>query len=551
VHGQPGGSQGALSAIPRAQLQEVVLCSLVATVASCLVVLVVPSGGDLAAHLYRTSLVREGVYVWDNLWFAGQYPLSSYSLLYYPLAAILGNAALGVAGVVLAAAIFASVAQREWRAFGRWPARAFAVLLAGQAFTAAYPYDLGLAMLLATLWALQRGHVAPAAVCTVLTLGISPLAFLFLALTLFALFLRGRRLNRRLVLLAAAAALAAGVQLALLVVLPTSGLYYPYGTWRLLAGLAVAGPGIALALRGRAGWTLASVFCVWAAASIAFALVPSPVGHNLARASVFAFPLVLVAAALAGFRPRWLAASALAAALASNVLPYTVMISDRSAGSQAAFWRPVLAFLQTHETHAFRVEVVPTAAHWEAYYLPRADLALARGWYRQLDIADNHALYAPKLTAALYRGWLRQRGVRYVVLPHLPLEAIDAQREADLLTSGSSGLREAWATREATIYALPDPTPILTGPGSARITTLTSSRIDGRLTRAGSYLLRVHYSAYLSVSRGSLCLTATRSGMTRLVALRPGPFAIQAIESPTGVLATLLDNDSPTCPGVP
>ena len=105
--------------------------------------LAVPRGGDLAAHLYRTGLVREGVLVWDNLWFAGRYPLSSYSLLYYLLAAVVGNAALGVGGVVVAAAIFASVAQREWKAVGRWPARAFAVLLTGQAFTAAYPYDMG------------------------------------------------------------------------------------------------------------------------------------------------------------------------------------------------------------------------------------------------------------------------------------------------------------------------------------------------------------------------------------------------------------------------
>jgi hypothetical protein len=33
---------------------------------------VVPQGGDLAAHLYRTLLVRHTIFVWDNLWFAGQ-----------------------------------------------------------------------------------------------------------------------------------------------------------------------------------------------------------------------------------------------------------------------------------------------------------------------------------------------------------------------------------------------------------------------------------------------------------------------------------------------
>jgi hypothetical protein len=546
-----GGRAIALRVAGRAQLREVLVCGALAAAASCLVVLVVPRGGDLAAHLYRTALVREGVFVWDNLWFAGQYPLSDYSLLYYPLAALVGNAALGIAGVVLSATVFASIAEREWRSPGRWPARAFAVLLAGQAFTAAYPYDLGLALLLATLWALQRGRVRLAACATILTLGFSPLAFLFLTLVFVALFLRRRRVDRRLLVLVAAVALAAGLQFALLVLLPAPGLVYPYGTWRLLAGLVVAGLGFALALRGPGGRTLASVFCVWAAASVAFDLVPSPVGHNLARASVFAFPLILVAAARAEFRPRWLSTAALAAALASNVLPYAVMISGRSSGAQASFWRPIVTFLQSHESHAFRAEVVATAGHWEAYYLPRAGVALARGWYRQLDIADNHALYAPTLTPGSYRAWLRQRAVRYVVLPRLPLEAIDAQREALLLQSGHSGLRIVWTDRRSTIYALPNPTPILTGPGEGRVTRLTSSSIDGRLTRPGSYLLRVHYSRYWSIDRGALCLYPSRSGMTRLIAYRSGAFVIRAIETPVGVLTALLDGDSNRCPAAP
>jgi hypothetical protein len=430
---------------PERQAREVVACGLVAAVAASIAVLVLPRGGDLAAHLYRTGLVRHGILVWDNLWFAGQYPLASYSLLYYPLAAAVGNAVLGIAGAVFAAAIFASVATREWRSAGRWPARAFAVLLSGQAFTAAYPYDLGLATLLATLWALQRGRGRLAALCTLLTLGFSPLAFLFLALALVALFLHRRRVNRTVIAVGAATLFAGGVQLAFLTELPSPGLVYPYGVWRLLAGLAVAALGVALSLRARGGSALASLFGVWAAASVVVYLVPSPIGHNLVRASVFVFPLMLVTAALAEFRPRWLAIGAAAAALAANVLPYAPMIADRasSAGSQLSFWRPVLAFLDRHRTDAgFRVEVVPTANHWEAYYLPTAGFALARGWYRQLDIADNPTLYAPRLTAPLYRAWLRSHAVRYVVLTDLPPEAIDAPREARLLRSASPRPRQ-------------------------------------------------------------------------------------------------------------
>ena len=43
-----------------------------------------PDGGDVPAHLYRTLLVHQNVYLWDNLWFAGQYPLVSACLPLLP-----------------------------------------------------------------------------------------------------------------------------------------------------------------------------------------------------------------------------------------------------------------------------------------------------------------------------------------------------------------------------------------------------------------------------------------------------------------------------------
>ena len=71
-------------------------------------------------------------------------------------------------------------------------------------------------------------------------------------------------------------------------------------------------------------------------------------------------------------------------ALVATVGPYVSMIPVRSADSlaHASFWRPMLGFLSAHPAPGFRVEVVPTSNHWEAYFVPRAGLALARGWYR-------------------------------------------------------------------------------------------------------------------------------------------------------------------------
>jgi hypothetical protein len=207
----------------------------------------------------------------------------------------------------------------------------------------------------------------------------------------------------------------------------------------------------------------------------------------------------------------------------------------------------VTALLKAQRGPVFRVEVVPTANHWEAYYLPRAGIALARGWYRQLDIADDAALYAAHLSSDSYRQWLRQHAVRFVVLPHVALEAIDAQREANLLKSGTSGLRIVDRSRHDTIYELPRPTPLLSGPAHAEVTVLQSSRIEGYLDRPGTYFLRVRYSPYWSVTRGSLCVTQGPSAMTRVRAGRRGPFTIQADETPASLIATLVDRDRRGC----
>jgi hypothetical protein len=225
------------------------------------------------------------------------------------------------------------------------------------------------------------------------------------------------------------------------------------------------------------------------------------------------------------------------------------MIPVRTVGSvaHASFWRPMLAFLSARRTPGYRLEVVPTSNHWEAYYLPRAGYALARGWYRQLDIADNPVLYRSQLTPAAYRTWLRHEGVRYVLLPRGSLEAIDAQREARLLRSGRSGLREVWRGPDGSIYALAHPDPILTGPGRATITTFTSSTIAGHASKAGVYLLRVHYTPFWRPEPRSLCIARGAGKMTRLVIAHSGRFELRALENPIALLGALLDSDPGRC----
>src|ERR671914_120112 len=483
--------------------REALLAGALACMGAALLVALAPPTGDAPAHLYRTLLVEQGVLVWDNLWYGGHYPLASYSLLYYLPAALVGNLPLVFAAVVLSATLFASLVEREWGAAGIWPARAFGVLAAGPIFVGTYSYALGLAAGLGALWALQRGRRWLAAGAAALTLGFSPLGFVFLCLVLLALLLVRRGARHTLAFGAAIAAIAA-VQLAALVFFPSSG-PYPFRALELAAVLGVSLLGAELARRARHGAPLGAFFLVWGGASIAMFAISTPVGENLTRLRSIVFPVMLMTAFLARFRPRWLTALALSAALVYNVAPYAGAALDRTdvRAADRSFWAPAVAFLAERSTPNYRVEVVPTFDHWEAYWLPRAGVPIARGWYRQIDIARNELFYEKPLAPAAYRRWLRRMGVRFVVLPRTRLGQKGEEREAALLRSGRSGLTPVFSDRNVKIYELPQPKPILTGPGDPRITRLDHSRVEGTLTESGTYAVKIRYTRYWRVRWGA------------------------------------------------
>src|SRR5438128_10531710 len=115
-----------------------------------------PPGSDLAAHAYqRTLFLQHGFSLWNNFWYAGRYSFVTYSLLYYPLAALLGIKLLAVATVATAALAFAVVLGREWGPSARWSTRTFAIVWAGIVLSAAVPFALGPALVLLALLALQ------------------------------------------------------------------------------------------------------------------------------------------------------------------------------------------------------------------------------------------------------------------------------------------------------------------------------------------------------------------------------------------------------------
>jgi hypothetical protein len=527
--------------------REALLAGGLACAVAAVLVAFAPKSGDAPAHLYRTLLVREGVLVWDNLWYGGHYPLASYSLLYYLPAALVGNLPLVFAAVVLSAAFFAALVEREWGEAGRWPARVFGILAAGPIFLGTYSYALGLAAGLGALCALQRGRRWLAAGAAALTLGFSPLAFMFLCLVLLALFLVRGRFGRSALVFGSVIAAIAAVQLLALELFPSGG-DYPFRALELVAVLTVSALGATLARGARHGALLAAFFLVWGSASVIMFEVATPIGENLTRLRSLVFPLMLLTGFVARFSPRWLAALALSAALVYNVAPYAAPAIEGTdlRPAHRAFWGPAIEFLESSSPN-YRVEVVPTFDHWEAYWLPSAGIPIARGWYRQIDMAQNKLFYQRPLAAPSYRDWLRRMGVRFVVLPHTRLGQKGEKREAALLRSGLSGLRPVFLDGRVTIYELPRPDPILNGPGVPRITYLDHSRVAGRLTKAGTFALKIRYTRYWTVRTGAVCVERGTGGMTRIKATRRGRFVLRVPENPDDLVGFLVGRPGAHC----
>jgi hypothetical protein len=530
--------------------RELLLGAALTAALAGIVLAVGPAPGDAPVHLYRTFLVRDGALVWDNFWYAGTYPLASYSLLYYLPAALVGNLPLVFAAAVASTVLFSSIALREWGRAALWPSRIFGILAAAPLFTGLYAYTLGFAAMLATVKLLQLRRFWLAAIFAALTVGFSPLAFAFLCLIVGSYAVSRRGVTRRHLWFGVPLALAAGIEVAALVLFPgAGGGVYPFHWIDFAAVLAVSALGVLVARQARGASALVAFFALWGLGSVVIYIVPTPLGDNWTRLSAFIFPVMLLTASLAGFQPRRLVVLALAVAFTYNLVPYALLVPSRlnNDTQQASFWRPAIGFLRHHEQPGFRVEVVPTAEHWEAYWIPKAGLPLARGWYRQLDTADNPTLYRQHFGAPAYRSWLRANAVRYVLLSSTaPLDWDGGPQEARVVRSAGSGLKAVFRSENWTIYELPHATPLLTGPASPVITSFGHTAIRGQVFAGGRYLLRNHYSPYLRLKGGG-CVAPGPNKMTYLDLPRPERFALSVPGTPDGLVRELFGGGEATC----
>ena len=503
----------------RLPLESITAAIVAATVAATLAWLG-PPGTDLAAHAYqRTVFLHHGFQLWNNFWYAGRYSFVTYSLLYYPLAAAFGIKLLAVISIAIAALAFAIVVEDQWGAAARWSSRAFAVVWAGIVLSAAFPFALGVAFALLAMRAAQIGRRRSFAVLVLLTLAASPLAFLLLALLLlpFAGW-RGRGLRERWLLVVVV--IAVGVlEVALWRAFPAAG-RYPFHLNQLFAAVVFCGLGVALTWRVQRARPLCGVFAVYLAACVGTYLFPWEVGANIERLRYFALPIAVLAVSLRSWRPAPICLAAVALALYWNVDPFVTNFERAEADPLASqqYWTPTIRYLSKHMDPSYRVEAVDTTGHWAAARLPAAGIPLARGWFRQDDFPENEALYA-RPTAAAYREWLRTLGVRYVVLSNA-MPDYSARTEAALLRSGRSGLRPVFRSGYITVFAVPSPRSIVTGPGDARVVDLRSSHLTLALSQVGEYRLAIRFSPYWHST--TACLYAGKDGMIRVVAHRAG-----------------------------
>jgi hypothetical protein len=501
--------------------------------------IIAPRTPDLAAQVYRVGLFDHlGFAVWDEHWYAGHH-LPGYSLLFPPLASLLGLRLLAALSVLASVALFERLAFTVFGPSARWGATWFALAAAGDIWIGRLTFALGVSLALAAVFALVRRWSFLAVVLAALCAAASPVAGVLLALAGLTGTLYRRSTQAVLVL----AAPAAGVVISLTLLFPEGG-FEPYPILPFVATLIVVlaflwalPPSQRLLRLGGLVYLLACLLCL---------VVHTPIGSNIERYAVLlAGPLLLCALLArgegpagadglgagdgrAGHRGRSTPAMVIALCVIAVWVGWgpvreTLAVAGNES-TRASYYTPVKRFLAGLSGAPVRVEVPLTRSHWEAALLAPT-VSLARGWEKQLDTRFDRVLLASGLTAVSYYAWLREQAVAYVALPDTPLDPSSAQ-EGRLIRRGLSYLSEVFASRHWLIYAVRAPTPLISGPG--RLTSLGHDSFTLRAFSAGDFLVRVRYTRYFTLTRGAGCVGPAPGGWTFMRARAPGTIIVAA-----------------------
>jgi hypothetical protein len=484
---------------------------MLAALLAAVYLVVAPPSADLAAQAYRSGL---GLVLWDGSWYGGHH-VPAYSILFPPLAALLGPRLVGALSAVAAAWLFERLVDgyEGARVASLW----FAIATTTTLVTGRLTFALGVAVGLATLVVARerRGWIAPCALALATSLA-SPVAAAFVALAAGAWWVARRGWRP------AAVGLAALVPVAALTIAFPEGGTFPFVPSSFWPSLAVV-VALALAVPRDARVVRAGV-ALYALAMIGSFAISSPMGGNVVRlGALFAGPVL---AALLWRRNR------LALALLALPLVYWQWVAPVDDWARAAsdpsihqrYYAGLLGFLQSREGGPFRVEIPFTDNHWESRWVaPR--VPLARGWERQVDRKVNPLFYDNRpLSAARYRIWLDNNAVRYVALPDAALD-YSAAHEAALVRSKPRYLREVWSDRHWRVFAVSDPRPLASGAG--RATRLAPEAVTLKARRAGNIDVRVRFTSYWRVAVGRGCVQPGENGWTQVKAYGAGTIVLK------------------------
>jgi hypothetical protein len=488
-------------------------------------------GTDLSAALARADWASRypgSAYLFS--WYGGIHP-AGYSLLAPYLMATLGVRLAMAAAAVISAVLLTLLVVRHQvprpRAAGLWVAVAlWTELSAGRA-----PFTLGLAAALGCVVAADVsrprrpavsannrlrvafspfGGLLAAAALALLTCLLSPVAALFL-FVVAAAFAVARRWAEAVIL-----AVSAGLPLGVMAVFSDGGAQ-PFNLQNWLPPL-IAAAGVVLLVPRR--WTMvragATVYGLGVLLTLA---VPSLVGSNVARlGELLTGPLL---AGMGSPRHRWLLAPALIAAAVWQVAQPAADLAQGNAPPYAPQTAALVRELGALRADTARVEAVPQYGHWESQELASA-VPLARGWERQLDSERNPLFYNGTLTPATYHRWLRYNAVRYVAISAATPDPA-AAGEASLIRQGQAWLLRVWHNAFWQLYQVAGTSRLASPP--ATVTSSTPAQITLHMTRAGTTVIRVHWSSQLRAAGATL---ARLGPWTSLSARHPGRYVLSA-----------------------
>jgi hypothetical protein len=472
-------------------------------------------GTDLSAALARADWAGHypaSAYLFS--WYGGFHP-ASYSLLApYVLAFTGTRLAMATAAVISAVLLGLLLARHNIprpRAAALWVAIAlWTELSAGRAaFTLGLAAGLGCVAVADVSLPRTSRKLAAAAALALLCCLLSPVAAVFLG-AVAAVFAVARRWAEA-VVVTVAASLPLGV-MALL----SDGGEQPTNVQNWLPPLLAVGAVLLLIPRQ---WRLVRTGAIiYGLGVVVTCLAPSLVGSNVARlGGLLAGPLLV---GIGSSRRRWLLAVALGGAAVWQLAQPIADLEQGNAQAYAPQTAALVRELGVLDADTARVEAVPQYGHWESQELVSV-VPLARGWERQLDIERNPLFYGAVLTPAAYHSWLTYNAVRYVAISTATPDPA-AVAEAVTIREGQPWLVPIWHNAFWQLYRVLGTDPLASPP--ATVTGSTPAQITLHMNRAGTTIVRVHWSPLL---RAAGAVVARAGPWTSVTAHQAGTYVLQ------------------------